>query len=184
MRTSIFPLLLSVGLICHVGAANAASKFQLDSTDLSNGKFAESQVLNSFGCSGKNISPQLSWHGEPAGTKSFVVSIYDQDAPSGSGWWHWVVANIPAKMHELPQGAGSDMSKLPNGALQTNTDFGKPGYGGPCPPVGQTHRYTITVTALKVEKLDVTSDATGAMVGFMTNMNSLGKATKTVKYGR
>lgn len=184
MRNLIFPLLLSAGLVCGIGSANAASEFQIDSSDLKEGKFAESQVLNSFGCSGGNISPQLSWHGEPAGTKSFVVSIYDQDAPSGSGWWHWVVANIPAKIHQLPQGASGDASKLPVGALQTNADFGKPGYGGPCPPVGQIHRYTITVTALKVEKLDVTSDSTGALVGFMTNMNSLGKATKTVKYGR
>jgi Raf kinase inhibitor-like YbhB/YbcL family protein len=184
MRNSIIPLLLSAGLFCGMGSANAASKFQIDSTDLNSGKFSELQVLNSFGCSGGNISPQLSWHGEPAGTKSFVVSIYDQDAPTGSGWWHWVVANIPAKVHQLPQGAGGDMSKLPVGALQTNTDMGKPGYSGPCPPVGQTHRYTITVTALKVDQLDVSSESTGAMVGFMSNMNSLGHATKVIKYGR
>jgi Raf kinase inhibitor-like YbhB/YbcL family protein len=184
MHKSMMPLVFSVGLICGMGSANAASKFQIDSTDLNSGKFSELQVLNSFGCSGGNISPQLSWHGEPAGTKSFVVSIYDQDAPSGSGWWHWVVANIPAKVHELPQGASSDTSKLPVGALQTNTDMGKPGYSGPCPPVGQTHRYTITVTALKIDKLDVSPESTGAMVGFMSNMNSLGHATKVIKYGR
>ncbi len=108
----------------------------------------------------------------------------DQDAPSGSGWWHWVVANIPATATELVQGSGNDASKLPAGAVWTNTDFGKPGYGGPCPPSGRIHRYLITVTALKVEKLDVGANSTGALVGFLAYNNSLGKASITIKMSR
>jgi Raf kinase inhibitor-like YbhB/YbcL family protein len=164
--------------------ASAAGKFTVKSADLKpGGKLPEQSVFNSFGCSGGNESPQLSWSNPPAGTKSYVVTVYDPDAPTGSGWWHWVVYDIPASAHELPHGAGSGTG-LPAGAVQGKTDFGAPGYGGACPPPGKPHRYIFTVHALKVEKLEVPPDASPAMIGFMTSANRLGSARLTVTYGR
>lgn len=130
-----------------------------------------------FGCSGGNKSPHLKWEGAPAGTKSFAVMMYDPDAPTGSGFWHWVVVNIPANVTELPLDAGNPKNpKLPAGALQTRTDYGQAGYGGPCPPDGP-HRYQFTLFAVSKEKLDVTADSMPAIVGFHLNFNSLDKTT-------
>lgn len=158
--------------------------FRLWSDDLKEGgRLPEAQVFNGMGYTGDNLSPHLAWDGAPPGTRSFVVTLYDPDAPTGSGWWHWVVVNIPASVNELPRGCG-DGSSLPAGALQTRTDFGAPGYGGAAPPPGRPHRYVFAVHALKVEHLDLDVQASAAMVGFMVNANSLGKATLTVTYGR
>jgi Raf kinase inhibitor-like YbhB/YbcL family protein len=130
-----------------------------------------------FGCSGGNKSPHLKWEGAPAGTKSFALLCYDPDAPTGSGFWHWSVVNIPPNVSELALDAGNPkLPKLPAGALQTRTDFGQPGYGGPCPPDGP-HRYTFTVYALSLDKLPVTPDTPTAVVGFYCNFNTLDKAT-------
>jgi len=157
--------------------------FNIRSTDVAT-TFASAQILNSFGCSGGNVSPELMWRNAPAGTKSFVLTLFDADAPTGSGFWHWVVINIPASVQELATGA-SKTARMPAGALETRTDFGAPGYGGPCPPAGdKPHRYTFTVHALKIDKLDATPDTSAALVGFMTHQNELGKATLTVNYGR
>lgn len=155
----------------------AANSFVVSSTDGKEGKIGLEHFTNLFGCPGQNISPEISWSGAPEGTKSFVVTIYDQDAPTGSGWWHWVVTNIPANVSSLPRKAGSEQSRMPAGAVQMNSDIGQPGYGGPCPPVGETHRYTITVKALSVERLDLPENATGALVGLMSNMSLLGQAS-------
>ena len=124
-----------------------------------------------------NISPSLSWKDPPAGTKSFAVTVYDPDAPTGSGWWHWVVFNLPADVRSLPAGAGNPASgKLPKGAVQSLTDFGAPGYGGPCPPRGdRPHRYVFTVHALKVDKLDLDEKAMPALVGFMVTSNRIAR---------
>ena len=132
-----------------------------------------------FGCAGGNQSPQLTWSGAPDGTKSFAVTCYDPDAPTGSGFWHWLVVNIPAGVTELALDAGNPgASKLPAGALQTRTDFGKPGYGGPCPPPGDhPHRYIFTVFAVTQETLPVAADTSAAIVGFNLNFNTLAKAT-------
>ena len=158
--------------------------FRLWSNDLKEGgRLPETQVFNAMGYTGGNRSPHLAWEGAPAGTKSFVVTCYDPDAPTGSGWWHWVVINIPASTKELPAGAGSGGS-LPAGAVQTRTDFGAPGYGGAAPPAGRTHHYIFTVHALKVEHLDLDAQASGALVGFMIFMNGIGKASLTVTYGK
>src|SRR5208282_885718 len=118
------------------------------------GKIADEQVFNSFGCSGQNVSPSLAWSGAPKGTKSFAVSMYDPDAPTGSGFWHWWVANIPASAASLPKGAGDAAgAALPAGSLQVRNDFSAIGYGGPCPPKGKPHHYRVTIYALDVDKL-------------------------------
>lgn len=173
--------------LCLAGSALSAQGFRVSSTDVEQGKTLKSaQVFNGMGCTGGNTSPALSWTGAPAGTKSFAVTIYDPDAPTGSGWWHWVVYNIPATTTSLPTGAG-DASKnlLPAGAMQGNTDFGAPGYGGACPPPGdKPHHYFITVYALNVDKIDVPSGASAAYVGFNLHAHEVGKAVLTATYGR
>jgi Raf kinase inhibitor-like YbhB/YbcL family protein len=153
--------------------------FKVTSNSFKDGDYLPKEHILSadfgFGCAGGNQSPHLKWEGAPAGTKSFAVTCYDPDAPTGSGFWHWVVVNIPANVTELPLGAGS--GKLPAGALMTRTDFGKPGYGGPCPPEGDhPHRYLFTVFAVKTEKLDVGADTSAAVVGFNLHFNTLAKA--------
>src|SRR5438874_10652428 len=160
--------------------------FRLASNDLKDGqRMPEAQVFNGMGYSGGNRSPHLAWEGAPEGTKSFVVTCHDPDAPTGSGWWHWVVYNIPASVSSLPAGAGDPKkSLLPSGALQGRTDFGDPGYGGPCPPPGKPHRYYVRVYALKVEKLEVPADATAAFVAFSVRMHALATAELMGTYGR
>lgn len=158
--------------------------FKLTSRDIRDGgRLPEAQVLNGMGYSGGNRSPHLAWEGPPEGTKSFAVTCYDPDAPTGSGWWHWVVVDIPASVAELAPGAGGEDGPLPAGAFNTRTDFGKPGYGGAAPPPGPAHRYVFTVHALKVESIGVDREASGALVGFMVHMNRLASASITAIYG-
>lgn len=145
-------------------------------------KLPQRQVFNGMGYSGDNLSPHLVWDDVPEGTKSFVVTCYDPDAPTGSGWWHWVVANIPADAREIPEGAGSGKAELPAGALQTRTDFGEPGYGGAAPPPNRSHRYIFTVYALDVEQIDVTADNSGALIGFHVFQHKLASAAITAKF--
>ena len=166
---------------------HAMSTFKLTSTELSPGAtIAAAQVFNGFGCQGGNVSPALAWSGAPADTKSFALMVHDPDAPTGSGWWHWVVYNIPASATSLAAGAGDGSRHLlPAGAVQGNTDFGSAGYGGPCPPPGdKPHRYITTVYALKVDKLDLPAEPSGALVGFMIHANQLGSARLVATYGR
>jgi Raf kinase inhibitor-like YbhB/YbcL family protein len=167
-------------------AEGAAGKFTLASTDISpGGTIANQQVFNGFGCSGGNVSPALAWSNPPAGTKSFALLMHDPDAPTGSGWWHWVVYNIPASQSSLPAGAGDPQKKLlPAGAVQGRSDFGTPGYGGPCPPPGAPHHYYLRLYALKDAKLDVPADATAAYIGFTVRAHSLAKAELMGLYGR
>lgn len=178
---------LGLGLL-GAGGANAQS-MTLTSPDIKEGAtIASEQVFKGFGCTGNNISPALSWSGAPAGTKSFAVTMYDPDAPTGSGWWHWLVFNIPSSVSSLPKGAGDTKKKLmPNGAIQSRTDFGSDGYGGPCPPQGdKPHHYQIAVFAVDVEKLPDAKDhsASAALVGFDLHFHTLAKATLTGLYGR
>jgi hypothetical protein len=167
--------------------AAARPRFSLTSRDFKpNGTLQMEQVFNSFGCTGRNISPELAWSGAPEGTKSFAVLVHDPDAPTGgAGWWHWLVLNIPATASGLAKDAGkADGSNLPAGAVQINTDFGGPGWGGPCPPVGdKPHRYVFTVYALKVDRLDA-SGGSASLAGYMVNGNAIGKATLVGKFGR
>ena len=162
-----------------------AAGFELSSPDVSaNGAVPMKQVFNGFGCTGQNVSPELNWKNAPAGTKSFAVTLYDPDAPTGSGWWHWVVFNLPPSTAKLAANAGA-AGAAPAGGVQSMTDFGTPGYGGPCPPQGdKPHRYIFTVFALKLDKLPVDAKASGAMVGYYLNQNALGKASFTATFGR
>lgn len=163
------------------------SLFQLESPEFSEGSTLPlSCVHNVMGATGDNLSPALAWKNPPAGTKSFVLTMHDPDAPTGSGWWHWVVYDIPASATSLPRGAGAaDGKLLPAGAKQGRTDFGTPGYGGAAPPPGHgPHRYIFTLHALSTDKLDVPADATAAYVGFMVHMSSLGSATLSATYER
>ena len=179
-----FILLLSL-IVPVSGFAGGA--FTLESSDIpTKSHITDAQVFNGFGCTGQNVSPALTWKNTPAGTKSFALLMYDPDAPTGSGWWHWLVYNIPAQTTLLPAGAGkADGSGLPAGSVQGNTDFGTPGYGGPCPPVGdKPHHYQFTLHALKVEKLDIPATATAAYIGFMVNHNTIAKAAFTAYYSR
>lgn len=164
-----------------------AGSFTLTSPDLPEGKpLANAQVFDSLGCTGQNVSPALTWTGAPAGTKSFAVTVYDPDAPTGSGWWHWLIFNIPASVTSLPAGAGDAKGgKAPKGSVQSRTDFGGPGFGGACPPPGdKPHRYIFTVHALKVESLPLDANVSGAMVGYYLGQNTLAKASFTRTYGR
>jgi len=155
--------------------------FKVVSNSFKDGDYlASDHVLSAdygFGCAGANKSPHLAWSGFPPETKSFAITCYDPDAPTGSGFWHWLVVNIPANVTELPLDAGNPRSPiLPRGALQTRTDFGAPGYGGPCPPPGDhPHRYFFTVFAVAAENLPVAADTSAAVVGFQLNFNTLAK---------
>lgn len=188
MRTFVRTFLLTFLLTLPImSLAAGGGKFKVTSTDFKNGGAVPmAQVFNSFGCSGANQSPALQWSGAPAGTKSFAVTIYDPDAPTGSGWWHWIVFNIPATVTSLPLNAGAaNSTALPAGAVQGRTDFGLSNYGGPCPPAGdQPHHYQVTVYALKIDKLPLDSSASGAMVGYYLHFNTIAKARITGRYGR
>lgn len=169
-------------------ASASASAFDLSSPEIkAGGNIANEQVFKGFGCEGGNVSPSLSWKNAPKEAKSFALLVHDPDAPTGgAGWWHWVVYNIPASATALEKGAGTaDGSKLPAGAKQVKTDFGAPGWGGPCPPVGHgAHRYRFTLHALKTDKLDIPDGASASLAGYMINANSIGKAALMGRYGR
>jgi len=174
------------GVVVTSSPARAQGKFRLESATFTDGAMLKSeQVYSGFGCTGDNVSPELHWSGAPEGTKSFVITAFDPDAPTGSGWWHWVVFNIPGGTTSLPAGAGDPSSgKLPKGAAQSRTDFGKPGYGGPCPPPGKVHHYIFTIYALKVPSLQLGPDTSPAMVSFNLHANSLASVKLTGRYGR
>ena len=128
-----------------------------------------------------NTSPHLKWSGAPEGTRSYAVTCYDPDAPTGSGFWHWTVANIPADVTELKTGASPD--GLPPGAVEGRTDFGEPGFGGAAPPPGHgPHRYIFTVFAVDTDRLDVTPDNSGAVFGFNLHFHTLAKASISASY--
>jgi len=163
----------------------ASTDFRVSSPSFDPGDtLPETAVYDGFGCEGSNISPAVAWSGAPDGTRSFAVTLYDPDAPTGSGWWHWVIYNLPTSTTRLEAGAGSGEG-LPAEATQGRTDFGSTGYGGPCPPEGdEPHRYVFTVYALDVPNLDLPPDATAARVGFSLNAHALDRATLTGRYGR
>ncbi len=176
----------SVVWAAAAAAADApGANFTLTSSDIApGGKIANAQVYNRYGCMGDNISPALSWTHAPAGTRSFALLVDDPDAATGSGWWHWVLYNLPASTSSLPAGAGdAQKSALPPGAVQGRSDFGTSDYGGPCPPPGAPHHYHFRLYALKVAKLDLPSDASAALVATTVRAQALGSAELTGIYG-
>lgn len=170
-------------LACGMVVGANATAMQLTSTDIREGSLLNPRfVYNGFGCTGGNVSPQLAWANPPAGTQSYAITAYDPDAPSGSGWWHWSVIDIPVGVRALPRGV--NIGRIP-GARGITNDFGTKQFGGACPPVGDgMHRYEFTVWALPVAKLEVPDNASPALVGFMLNGTALGKAKITSTYFR
>jgi hypothetical protein len=152
---------------------------------VSNGSFANEQVFNGYGCKGDNVSPPLRWSGAPSGTKSFALTMYDPDAPGGSGWWHWAIYDIPAAVTALPPGAGNPRGELPHGAAQARTDFGFAAYGGPCPPLhDKPHHYVVTLYALGTERLSLPAGAPAREVDAAVKAHALATASFTALYGR
>ena len=167
-------------VLIALNAVLMAEGLTLTSKDLT-GQLSINEVFNGFGCSGKNISPELSWSNVPEGTKSFALTVYDPDAPTGSGWWHWVVFNMDTKTRRLEKGI--DLSKT--SAIESMTDFGKPGFGGACPPKGdKSHQYIFTIYALDIDKIDLNEKSNPALVGYYINSHTLSKASIISYYGR
>lgn len=163
----------------------AQKTFTLSSKSIG-GQATKIQEFNGFGCSGDNASPQLSWSNAPEGTKSFAITMYDPDAPTGSGFWHWVVFDIPANVNDLVQNAGNvSLNLAPKGAIQSATDYGIKGFGGPCPPEGHGyHEYIITVFALKTDTLGLIDTINPAIVGFNLWNQTIAKASIVMYYKR
>jgi Raf kinase inhibitor-like YbhB/YbcL family protein len=163
-------------------ASNAATAapFTLASADIAEGKFmGKAQEFQGFGCAGGNQSPQLSWSGAPEGTAAFAILVHDPDAPTGSGWWHWQLVNIPKGVTSIAAGAST-----PAGSQPMNNDYGVKGFGGACPPPGHgIHRYRFTIHALS-QKLDLPENASGALTGYMVKAHSLGSSTIEALYKR
>ena len=187
MKGQIIALLF---LAFFLSSASYGAGFTLESDEIS-GQLSPAQAYKGYGCSGENISPALRWRNAPPGTKSFAVTVYNPDAPTGSGWWHWVIFNIPTHVTHLKKDAGNLAKKLaPDGSIQSVTDWGHPGFGGACPPKGEYHRHIFTVYALDIEKagmgpdnlLDATS--TPAMLGCLIADHVIAKASLVAYYRR
>lgn len=162
----------------------AVPSFELRSDDVADGEMMSSrQVFNSFGMTGENISPSLYWSGFPAETASFAVTCYDPDAPTGSGFWHWVLLGLPASVTSLPAGAGSGAG-LPDGAFHVRNDYGSKDFGGAAPPAGhEPHRYVFAVHALDVPALDVDDSISPAVAGFNLGFHTIARALLIPVYG-
>jgi Raf kinase inhibitor-like YbhB/YbcL family protein len=192
--------LLSLGTLAAGSLHAQTGAFTLSSPDLAGGSFDNKFVLNGFGCKGDNVSPALEWKNVPPGTKSLSLLLHDPEAPTGSGFWHWTVLNIPASTTGLPQGAGNAAATLPAPAFGGNTDFQDTGatgangnYGGPCPPTGdKPHHYHFTLYAVGVEDVQkaagVPKTGSAALYSYVLNKGIgpglLGTATFTATYGR
>ena len=177
--------LLIIVLLTFSSALFSQKTFTLSSKDLG-GQSTKKQEFNGFGCEGSNESPQLSWKNAPEGTKSFAITMYDPDAPTGSGWWHWVVFDIPSTTTTLVSNAGDlKLNLSPEGTIQSVTNYGMQGYGGPCPPVGHgLHQYIITVHALKTDTLGLDKNTNPAIVGYYLWNNTLAKASIVTYFKR
>jgi Raf kinase inhibitor-like YbhB/YbcL family protein len=170
-----------------VANPKTAQAFSLASTEVQpDTQMPQRFEFNDFGANGDNESPELHWTGAPADAQSFAVTCYDPDAPTGSGWWHWLVVDIPANVRQLAPNAGAvGDARLPQGATHVRMDFGYAGWGGLCPPPGdKPHRYIFTVFALNTAKLPIPQDATAALAGFMIGAHKIASATFTAPYAR
>jgi Raf kinase inhibitor-like YbhB/YbcL family protein len=173
------------GLAAAPVRATGAPRLALRSPDLAAGEaISLSQVYDSYGCDGGNVSPALFWRDPPIGTRSFAVLMFDSDAPGG-GWWHWAVFDIPARVRSLRAGAGDPPTHLlPSGAIQVRNDFGSLGYGGPCPPPGPPHHYHLMLYALGLPKLGLDASASAAQVAARVQAIALAEAEIVRAYGR
>lgn len=177
---------LIIGLCASGLLAQASAALELTSSDISHGEFmGKAQEFTGFGCEGGNASPALSWSGAPKGTAAFALLVHDPDAPTGSGWWHWQVINIPKSATSLKANAGKkDSQTLPKGAVQIENDYGIAAFGGACPPPGHgAHRYQFTLYALS-QTLDLPANASGALTGYMVKSHALESATIEALYKR
>lgn len=162
----------------------AVPEFEVTSSDITPGETVPAAHWGAWG-GGEDISPQLAWSGAPEGTKTFAVTVYDPDAPTASGFWHWAVYNIPASVTELPRGAGAPDGDLPQGAITLSNELRTKQYSGPTPPEGTgRHRYFFVVHALDTE-LELDGEATPAILGFNAGFHTLGRAILivTAEYG-
>ncbi|MBP0607224.1 MULTISPECIES: YbhB/YbcL family Raf kinase inhibitor-like protein [Burkholderia] len=187
MRSRIlFPAILCTSAaLAVIPAIASAAPFTIMVDDLSHGHFTNEHVYGGFGCRGQNVSPRISWTHVPRGTKSIVVTIFDPDAPTGGlGWTHWEIVNIPPSESSIEKGASGNPKFLPAGAVETLTDFGESGYGGPCPPPGASHRYVVTASALDVEKIDVAPAASPALVAYQMHGKVIAQAKYVARYRR
>ncbi|MDO3387931.1 YbhB/YbcL family Raf kinase inhibitor-like protein [Gilvimarinus sp. SDUM040013] len=178
--------LASAAALCSASLFAQAETFTLTSPDIEHGEpMSKVFEYQGFGCSGDNLSPALQWENPPEGTNFYAIFAYDPDAPTGSGWWHWQVINIPASTTHIVRGAGSiDSEKLPQKARQIRNDYGEHAFGGACPPVGHgPHRYQFTVYALP-QALDLPKGASAALTGYMVNANALASSTLETTYER
>ena len=183
MRRSAALLVLVLPLVACAGEAG----FHVASAALHDGDALPlAQVYKGSGCDGGNRSPGLSWNGAPHGTRGYAVTMFDPDAPTGHGWWHWLAYDLPARTTSLREGVGSaNGAALPAGARQARNDFGSIGYGGACPPVGnKPHRYVITVYALPVAQLAVPASASTTQIDAALKRGALANARLTLEYGR
>lgn len=173
MKFKYLPLILT-------GIAFTSSALTVSSPDIKEGeRMGKSFEFNGFGCNGKNLSPGLVWSNAPKGTKSFAITAFDPDAPTESGFWHWVVIDIPASVKSVSKGQSG---KLPF-AKEMKNDFGALGYGGACPPPDDNmHRYQFTVWALPSKTLPIPAGASNAVIGFMLNATALDQKTLTSTY--
>ncbi|MFK4341068.1 MULTISPECIES: YbhB/YbcL family Raf kinase inhibitor-like protein [unclassified Paenibacillus] len=160
------------------------AEFQVTSNDISEGKpLSTEQFSGLFGVKGgKDISPELKWSGAPEGTKSYAVTVYDPDAPTGAGFWHWAVMNIPKEVTELPTGAGDEKGNgIPTGAIQLPNDASVKRFIGAAPPKGDgPHRYYFVVHALDVENIGIDPNSTPTFLGFNMLKHTLGRAVLQV----
>jgi Raf kinase inhibitor-like YbhB/YbcL family protein len=171
-------------LAAHCPRALAEGAFALSSTSVRDGSTLQAaQVFNQDDCKGGNRSPQLSWRAPPAGTRSFAITVFDEDAP-GRGWWHWAVAGIPATVDSVPENASFSGYLKKVGAVEARNDFDIDGYGGPCPPPGKPHRYIITVYALNTADLRLAQGRPALMFDHEISTATLGSARMVVNYGR
>ncbi len=176
------------GLVLSAGCLLAeAFGFVLQSPSLQPGAaIPMDQIYRGDGCNGRNMSPALAWRHPPPGTRSFAVTIFDPDAPTGFGWWHWVVLDLPPSTRALAAGAGAaDAHALPRGALELRNSYGTRGYGGPCPPPGSAaHHYRFTVYALDVRRLALSADASAKRAIRLIRAHALGRARFSADFGR
>jgi Raf kinase inhibitor-like YbhB/YbcL family protein len=189
MNLRFLPLILTIFFVsCSLSSASAQGRgFTIRSNNIIEGSvISNKHVFDGFGCTGKNLSPHISWRGAPQETQSFALTVYDPDATTGSGWWHWVVLNIPKNYSSLPTNFGErNQFQIRDEVNQIRNDFSNFSFGGPCPPSGdRPHRYVFTIYALRTSKLALQENASAALAGFLINQSSIGQASFTAYFGR